>query len=408
MENLDPLLDKIFGKIDSGDAEAGADFGRFLVDYGVLSPESLGQLSSMTRRIGLPLQKVLTLSNFISEDVVTNLSRLYSITRAKPLPQNVTYQAVTLIHRDRLPVEQALAQAGIAGQIYGYSKIGVLLTEAKMITKDQLEDARKTSVETGLQLGRVLCFMGVISEEVLRTALSVQQQLRDRQINKDQALAELQKLKRDAPLPAQMAAPQPAAPELADKSRKTRVRLVDLLLLSGAVTELDVFDVFEDAFRTGRPVQDALAGSGLVPPELMQTCIDLQDSINSGNLDLNNIIDAIQYIGINPSKPIPSGAKTESEATIADLLWMARVIQKPDVERAATQLPAYPSIFGRLLVLTGTIDESTLIAAKQCQTMVRRGQIDMITAINALSYCVQAHMSFADALQEMGIEPPPG
>jgi hypothetical protein len=88
---------------------------------------------------------------------------------------------------------------------------------------------------------------------------------------------------------------------------------------------------------------------------------------------------------------------------IGELLKMCGFVLEEEIQSSIALARDYPSVLGRMLVVNGYIDESTLLAALRCQFMVRNKLISVEQAVAALKYSRQSKLSFDDALDELGI-----
>lgn len=90
---------------------------------------------------------------------------------------------------------------------------------------------------------------------------------------------------------------------------------------------------------------------------------------------------------------------------IGDLLVRAGVVTPADCSEAE-KLSAHMKIqFGRLLVMSGCVTESSLACALEAQSMINRGLLDAGVAVETLAYAVEDGISFAEALEQLDILP---
>ncbi len=377
--------------------------GEFLVATGSISPSQIAETIAMAANTGLPLGRALVLSKLISQQNLEAALRLQTIYRSSKIPLAVAVEAYRYCVRDGLSPEQGLARAGFKGQIISYSKLGTLLVDAKLISKKQLEDAQKTSYETGMQLGKMLCFTGAISEEILARALDIQRKMRDEEINKDQALAEL-----STAFGQLVAVPQRQPKvELLQKDIHSlrKIRLGELLLISGVITEFDVMDALEHSLTHNKSMADVFVDTNIVPSTLIGVAMELQEAVNAGDMTIESACESLHYIvqtGERPMKDSDTSAQVDSSIKLGDLLQMSEYVQAQDIESAAELVKSFPSLIGKLLVVAGSIDEPTMRAALRCQFLVKQNKLSGNEAIKALKHSGQRQISFDDALEDLG------
>ncbi|MGH9552152.1 MAG: hypothetical protein ACRD3W_22385, partial [Terriglobales bacterium] len=96
--------------------------------------------------------------------------------------------------------------------------------------------------------------------------------------------------------------------------------------------------------------------------------------------------------------------KGEPSETIklGEILKAAGVITDDDIRRAVELSSRNSALIGKMLLVTGMIDEPMLHASLRCQFLLREGFLNMEQAIVALSHCQRNRVSLDDALQELG------
>jgi hypothetical protein len=92
---------------------------------------------------------------------------------------------------------------------------------------------------------------------------------------------------------------------------------------------------------------------------------------------------------------------------LGELLKITGLVNDSDIMEAIELSNKYPSLIGKMLVVSGAIDEATLIASLRCQYLLKYGYISMQDAIRCLQYTKKNRVSFDDALEELGIRKPP-
>lgn len=413
IEGLTPMAFR--GEFVMSRATEQLDIGAFMVQIGLLREAELAEIRGLAASTGLPIRNALSLSRQVPEHLLDAAYRLYQITRTSKLPTSVVKDALALIRDQGLTVENALAKAGMAGQIIGYSRLGTLLVEANLITKEHLDEARKTSFETGLPLGRMLQLQGVIDQATVDLALELQKQLRSQSISKDEAL---KALKKDEALKA-LKKEQATKPGTADgrdqidqnraeasrTSARKKVRVIDLLLLSGAVTEMDVLDAVETSLNDKRPLTQILLTNHSLDTEALLMATQLRESVEEGSLHILEATDALHYISTTGKDDRRQECRAgTSTVDFISLLTRAQVITDYDVSHAIEALRHYPSLIGKLLITSGAIDESILLAALRCHQFVSRRYISEEDAVKALHHAITTRHTFEDSLSELGME----
>src|SRR5205814_7910773 len=91
---------------------------------------------------------------------------------------------------------------------------------------------------------------------------------------------------------------------------------------------------------------------------------------------------------------------------LGELLKLTGMVSDDDINEAISLSNKYPSMIGKMLVLSGAIDEATLIASLRCQFLLKHGYLTLDEAVMALQYSNNNKVSFDDALEELGLRKP--
>lgn len=381
--------------------------GELLLQFQVISEDQLSEVTVQAARMGIPLGKTLVLSGLLTMVELENVLKLQSLVRSSQLPVDVAAKAFGLTRKEGRSLGDALNKAGYERSFKSLSRLGNLLVEAEIITQAQLDDTQEMSYETGIPLGRMLCLNGVISEQRLSLALELQRRMRDQEISKEEAVDILanRKTKFAATDHPRLAVESMNATE---KKSLRRVKLGEMLLLSGLITELDVMNALEHSLTQSKPMGEVLAEHGLVPKSLIDLAAELQASVNNGDLPLAAAADTLNYVAKTGSKPEVMDEATPDTAPdtirLGELLQMSEYVSAKDIDYAREILTLFPSLLGKLLVVAGAIDEPTLLSALRAQFFLRHNHVKLDDAVCALKFSGNHRVSFDDALESLSIE----
>ncbi len=385
--------------------------GDLLLQFGVISTDKLAEVTVQAARMGIPLGKTMVLSGLLTMVELENILKLQSMVRASNLPVDVAADAFRLCRTEGRALGDALNKAGYERTLKSSSRLGTLLVEAEIINQTQLDDTQEMSYETGIPLGRMLCLNGIISEQRLALALELQRKLRDSEISKEEAVDILANRK------AKNAAtdhPKFVVEKMDGGERKAlkKVKLGEMLLLSGLITELDVMNALEHSLTQSKPMGEVLAEHGLVPQSLIELAAELQEAVNAGDLPLAAAADSLNYVAKTGNKPEAMADATPDAAPdtirLGELLQMSDYVSAKDIDYAREILTLFPSLLGKLLVVAGAIDEPTLLSALRAQFFLRHNHVKLEDAVRALKFSGDHRVSFDDALESLNISNPGG
>jgi len=381
--------------------------GELLRAVGAVDATELTETLKLALQVGLPLGRAMVLAGHLSEDELDAALEIQALIRQGSLTIAVAARAFALVHAGS-PLSAALDQSGWdrpAGITSYPSRLGSLLFDAKIITKQQLDEAQRKSYETGMPLGRILGLMGLLSQSQLAKALELQRLVRDQAITHNQAVLDLHS-GRTPELEVSLM----QQGYLQGAGKKT-IRLGELLMLSGILNESDVMNALEHGLTSNKPLGDVLLDLGLVTRQILDLALEMQTAVCSGTLNIHAATDALHYIAYTGKKPqsnVESGLHASlgvrESIRLGELLKMSGFIEDDDIKQAIDLSNRYPSLIGKMLVVSGAIDEATLLSALRCQFLLRNGHVSLDNAVKALQFAKSRQLSLDDAMEELDIK----
>jgi len=382
--------------------------GELLIRVGIVQPQQLIDAMHVAGETGLPIGRVLIMSGFMSHEQLQAAVQTQSLVKDKLLEVDIAIQALQKVCQEQIPLDQALAAFGwVKRKGYQTAKLGELLRGSDLVTDTQLDEALRTSHETGLPLGRVLVLTQAISDELLSAALTAQVLVRDGKITKEHAILGLKSAKRrrvtiEVSLTEHGFYRPPG---------RQSVKLGELFVLSGLVSEPDLMNALELGLMREMPIGQVLVESGYMTRVILDSALKLQEMVANGTL---SAVDAAQTIRSVATKNCsiaqalaelnPEKVETPTGETIrlSDVLKAAGVVTEEELKKASEMSSQNSALVGKMLLVTGMIDEATLHASLRCQFLLKEGFLNLEQAIVALSHCRLNQVSFDDALQELG------
>ena len=381
----------------------------FLLELEVFKQEDIQEAVQIAAQINLPLGRALILSNKMQEKELRTVLQLQALVREESMNMATAKKVFNAVKTEELSLSAALEKMGVAtrksDEQLQKSKLANLLIDSGLASQEQVEEAMKVGYETGAPVGKMLALSGVVSHAVLARALEIQVLLREGKMSYGQAL-EILRSESLRILPVEMTAEQRGLSKQ-DPGNK-RVRLGELLMLSGVLTEGDMLNVLEMGLTTPKPLGDILKDSGLISEAVLEMALKLQDMISQGKLDIRAGAAALQELAITGKEVDPNEVAVENdkEIRLGDLLKQTGLVDNADIQEAIAWSSTYPAMIGKMLVVAGSIDEGTLLAALRCQFLMRNGALNEEEASQALLYAQRHRISLDDALEELGISIP--
>jgi hypothetical protein len=242
----------------------------------------------------------------------------------------------------------------------------------------------------------MLVSMGVMPQSQVDVALELQKSFREERITYSQALTKL------TPPPEAKTVAQMIA-STADKIPRKQIRLGELLLLSGLITDADIMNALEYGLtKADQPFGKSLIELGLLTQSLLDLALNLQELICEGTVALNSACDTLYSYSITRKADSEQGLIQEPTLKLGELLKVAGLVTDSEINQAIELSARYPSVIGKMLVINGSISEATLLAALRCQFLLKRQLISVDQAVEALRHAETHKMSLDDSLEEIG------
>ncbi len=380
--------------------------GELLTRVGLLRAHELTEAIQIAGETGLPIGRVLIMSGYLTDQELQAAVQAQSFLKDKVIDMDMAVNALQKVSQDDVTFDQALRQLGwVSKSTHQTAKLGELVLGAELVTQDQLNEALRTSQETGLPLGRVLVLTQAMSDEMLSAALTAQVLVRDGKIAKDQAIQGLKSARRRRVT---------IEVSLMDHGfyrppQRQSVKLGELLVLSGLVNEGDLMNALELGLTKEMPIGQVLVESGYISKDILLASLKLQEMVTNGTLNALQASEAIRQVatrGFSIAQAVAELGLLKFDANetirLGEILKASGVITDDDIKKAIELSSRNSALVGKMLLVTGMIDEATLHASLRCQFLLREGFLKMEQAIVALSHCQRNRCSFDDALQELG------
>lgn len=396
--------------------------GELLRAIGAVDPAELHETIKLAVQAGLPLGRALVLGGHISEEELEAALEMQTLIRRNTL--NVETAREAYVHvKSGIRLKQALDLIGWEEEtpvLHVYpSRLGSLLFDAKLINKHQLERAQLASYENGMPLGRTLCMMGALTQSQLARALELQRMVRNGEVTHSQAVLNLHSDRVTEGMNSVSGA-------LRKINLRKNIKLGELLMLAGIISESDIMNAIEYGLTSAKPLGDVLIDMGLVTRQLLNLALQLQESVSHGDLNVHAAMDALSYVASLgdtvsgaehvddvPEKMDANRAVTASKnagpsktVRLGELLKMSGFVDEADIAQAIELSHKYPALIGKMLVISGAIDEGALLSALRCQFLLRNGHITLDDAVKALQFARSRHLNLDDALDELDIRAP--
>lgn len=166
--------------------------GELLATAQVVSESDLNEQLGYAHSLGMPVGQVLVASGFLTKDEMLSAIQAQSLYLSGKITQDAAIQIVKEIVDEGVSLPSALQTAGVEPALFSArDRLGELLVASELLSEDNLAEALIASAELSSPLGHSLVKMQILRPDLVVAALTVQKQLRLREISYEEALERL-------------------------------------------------------------------------------------------------------------------------------------------------------------------------------------------------------------------------
>ncbi|MBC7999393.1 MAG: tetratricopeptide repeat protein [Leptolyngbya sp.] len=388
--------------------------GELLLQAGMLTQDQVQEAIRHSKGKRLQIGQILVMCGFLTPRDLQSVLLAQSMIRDKSIDFNLAVRCLKIAFKMGSTFSEVLENHEDApARKVPTGRLGELLLEAGVLRWEQLSKAMEQSLQTGLPLGRMLVLHQVLTESVLNTVLDIQVRLRDEMLVREEAL---QAVRFAAGLPGHSGEEQRGERPAQEPPRKRGVRLGELLVISGVLTENDVMNALEWGLVNQQPIGQVLISRELISAALLEAALKLQKIVDDSQMDALMAAECLGHVHeskvtLEEAMELAKVENTEVRSSLGyeKLLTLARVVTQEDVQAAFDLSSKSPQIVGKVLVLTGYSDAPTVQATLRCHQLLAKGWISQDDAVAALDYCLHHRpnkkINFDQALKELGWSP---
>ncbi len=387
--------------------------GELMVRSGVITQQMLDDAVKLSASRHVQLGQMLQMAGKISPRDLQAAVDAQSMLRDRSIDQVIAAKCLKIACKTGMSFAEVYRDQIGQRTDASTNKLGELLLDAHLIDREQFGKAMQRSLATGLPLGRILVLNGAISENILTEALEIQVRIRDGMLERTEAVVALRASIGDFESEELQRQTMPFKAALVEPPRRKGVRLGELMVMAGLMSETDVMSALEIGLIQEQLIGQVFIAQGFINEERLDQALELQKKVEQGvlqPLEAGQALARISAQGVSVEESIESFVKPQEEAyeplTFDKLLVLARVVSSEDIESAIEQVLQSPQLLSNVLILTNFIDEHMSSAILQCYSMLSNNFLSQDDAIIALDYClhkqVERQISFGEALSELG------
>ncbi|MBY0550844.1 MAG: hypothetical protein K2W95_26435 [Candidatus Obscuribacterales bacterium] len=269
--------------------------GDLLVKSGVIDRSDLADALPISLKTGLPVGRILITSGNLKETTLQAALFAQSMVRDCLLTEDMAVQALRLLDKDGVSLDDALAKLGWKSDAYELTnRLGQLFLEADIITEEELVAGLEGFYTAGLPLARILVIQGVLHNEIAFAALSAQRLIRDGLITRDQAIEALRSANENSTSLEESLSVFGYLKLHPDNT----IRLGELLVLAGLATEEELLENVERSLSYEEYIGETFVNSGRIAQSVLDSALELQRLATAGVLEPRQAAESLRRIAI--------------------------------------------------------------------------------------------------------------
>lgn len=264
--------------------------GELLVKAGFLNQAQFDQCARLSVGGSIAqLGQMLIMSGHITHDQLNAVLDAQACLRDRQMDQPLAVKGLKISKTHNISFRQAMQELEFADTVSANksNRVGELLLAAEIINRDQCQQALNKNLSTGLPLGRILVLSRLLSEQLLLATLNAQILIRDGKLTREQAVVALK-----AAAQRQVPLEESGIP----RAETQRVRLGELLVRAGAITEAELMDAIETGLVQALPIGQVLINSAMVHERIVTAAVELQQFVADGMLQAEQAVDSLKSI----------------------------------------------------------------------------------------------------------------
>jgi tetratricopeptide (TPR) repeat protein len=279
--------------------------GDLMVDANFITQEQLQKALEQQAKTRLPLGRILVLAGVISEALLTTAVNAQLLVREKKLTRPQAIESLKHAKNRQVQPENRVTEKGF----YELPKraaprLGELLTAGGIISENELINSLETSLVERKPIGQVLIEHGVITRDMLESALQIQRMIAESRISLPQAKAALLNVRKGKSL-------EEALQEAGSSTVETpasSLPLVTVLKLFGCVDEASLSQAFTVAQNNSQVISQVLLIGGILDEATLMKAERCRQLVECGRLTVERAGIVFDY-SQRRSIDIPSALK---------------------------------------------------------------------------------------------------
>lgn len=381
-----------------------------LLGAGLVDMKKIDEGYASVDRLGTQLHKALVLLGHVSQYKMDRVLRAESMVRDNLVATDMAIKALRMATSYQLTFDEALERLTEEHKRTNLlpsvsNEITDLLLKAGLITKEQLGRAVKVTLETGMQMGRVLVYHRDVTSSMMRAVMTCVMLMQEEKITEEAALEALELVKNRG-----ISAEQ-ALFELriyAEGSGQV-AKIGELFAMAGFISESDMMECLEIHILRARQLGQVFVEQGLIDHQTMENAIILQGIMGNSGVKAYQAAEALkvaratgvsvyQALGELKPPPLPPGKPLE----FRELIVYSGLISRECLEVLIGSEELSAIQIAKKILAAGYLGDRMCFPALRCHSLNREGFISNESAIEVLRRCIINDISLDESLAALG------
>ncbi|HEY9786298.1 MAG TPA: tetratricopeptide repeat protein [Candidatus Obscuribacterales bacterium] len=369
-----------------------------LLQAGLISRKDHALILKLAEDKRLHIDQLLVTGGYVSSLQLRAAVEAQAALRERAIDMNVAIRCLKAACTQARPFKEVLAEEtkqneGPSQQQWTRTcRLGELLTGAEILRPEQEEFALKLSLAVGIPFERVLYMLRHLSESQLAGIRDILSKLRDGALEYGEAVEAAKELR--API--------------GDADEGPRVRVGELLLLSGIITAIELNRMIDKGLVTASSLGTVLAERGLIARSTHESALRLRKMIHALEVDVitgARCLAKIHFERLSFHDALQAARGEQYllgfDFAFSKFLVLSGTVSQEDLHHAMDLAARSPEILARMLLMSGNSDEGAMTACLRVYERFRRGLITQDGALALLAYCRQKGFQTLDSNDPM-------
>lgn len=381
-----------------------------LTGAGIADLKTIDQGYTSADRLETALHKVLVMGGFVSQYKMDRALAAETMIKQSKISTDLAIKALRLATTQQLTFEEAVSRLDDGHKKTQLlpsvtNEITDLMVNAGLVTKEKIGAAIKVSLETGMQVSRVLVFQKDVTSLIMRSVLNCCLFIQDEKLTQDAALRALDVVKRTGVSVEQalfelgLYYEEPGQPP----------KIGELFEMAGFVSDSDMLECLEIHVLRGRQLGQIFLEQGLVNHQTLEDAIVLQGMIGPNSIKAYHAAIALKQANAKqisvyqalaeidpPAMPAVAPLKFDElivNAGLMDVETMKSLIGEEEL--TAVQI-------AKRLLAAEYLGDRNCFAALRCFSLNKEGLVSNVGIAQVLKRCLISHVSLDESLRSHG------